>query len=89
MATYLITALNGSADAIDTAVASKFHGGDALKIESGKWAVVSTAVTSKDVADTLGTSDVVTYLVVPVRGYYGRARSEVWEWFAAKATTNA
>jgi hypothetical protein len=84
MATYMLVSLNGSKDAVDAAVQSKIPKDDALKIEMGKWLVSSTNVTSKDFSDSLGIPDAETYFVVPVKGYFGVARPEVWEWLADK-----
>ncbi len=89
MATYLLISLNGSLDAVDAAVKTKFPKDDALEIESGKWLISSAKVTSKDVSDHLEVPDAQTYFVVPVKGYFGVARPEVWEWLAAKAKVNA
>jgi hypothetical protein len=89
MATYLLISLNGSREAVDAAVQEKIPREDALKVESGKWLLRSANVTSKEVSDSLEIPDAQTYIVVPVKGYFGVARPEVWEWLAAKTTVNA
>ncbi len=85
MATYILTALNGSSEAVDSAVSANVTKENSHKIESGKWLLSSQLPTSKDLADTLGLGDVVTFLIAPIRGYHGRARPDIWEWLASKS----
>jgi len=88
MATYLLISLNGSTEAVDAAVAQKFPT-QSLKIEAGKWLIRSTSITSKEMSDSLGISSPQTFFVVPVKGYFGVAKPEVWEWLAAQPPVNA
>jgi hypothetical protein len=86
MPTYLLISLGASSAAIDTAVQAKISKEDSHQVEPGKWLITSTAVTSKDVSDSLGISDSTTFLIAPIRGYFGRAKPDLWEWLAAKST---
>jgi hypothetical protein len=89
MALYLIVSLNtipNSDQSVDAAVQAKIPKEDAHQIESGKWLINSNAVTSKEVSDALGISEGPTYFLTPVRGYFGRAKGDTWEWLAAKST---
>jgi len=88
MATYLIIALLETSNAVDTAVQQKFAPTDSHKIEDGKWLIASPSITSKEVADNLQIPDNASFIVTPIRGYYGRARSDIWEWLAAKSKVN-
>ena len=88
MATYLLISLNGSRIAVDTAVQAKVPQSDSLKVEDGKWLISSPKITSKEVSDSLAIPDAQTYFIVPVKGYFGVARPEVWEWLAAKTQVN-
>jgi hypothetical protein len=54
-------------------------------LEDGKWIVESPAITSKDFTDSLGViTPEASFFVVPVTGYFGRAKPDLWEWLAAK-----
>jgi len=86
MVTYILIALGSSAPAIDAAVEATIPKEDRQQLESGKWLLTSALVTSKDVSDQLGISGVVSFIICPIRGYFGRTRSDVWEWLAAKST---
>ena len=85
MATYLLLALGSTAAEIDTAVESKISEGDRHRIESGKWLISSARPTSKDVSDSLGLTGAVVHFIAPLRGYFGLATPDVWEWLAAKS----
>jgi len=85
MATYILVSLGNFAQAVDDAIEKSTLPGDRHKIESGKWLINSPIVTSKEIADKLGVSDTTTFMICPIRGYYGRASSDVWEWLAAKS----
>jgi len=86
MATYVLIALGAFADTLDKAVQAKIAKEDSHQMESGKWLVSSASATSKELADSLALSDAVTFFLAPVRGYFGRAKPDIWEWLAAKAT---
>jgi len=85
MATYVLISLGESAPAIDSAVEQKIPVEDRLKLDAGRWLINSTLPTSKELSDNLAISDAWTFIVCPIRGYYGRARPDVWEWLAAKS----
>jgi len=87
MATYLLIALDSFAEPLDSAVESGISQEHRHKIESGKWLISSTRATSKDVSDSLGISTTTTFFIAPIRGYFGRAKPDIWEWLAAKAET--
>jgi hypothetical protein len=87
---YLLISLGTSATNVDAVVQSKIAPEDSRQLESGKWLISSASATSKEVSDLLGISEAVTFFIVPVRGYFGRAKPDIWEWLAAKAAkTNA
>jgi len=91
MATYILISLGTSSHAVDAAVDSKIAKEDVHQMEPGKWLISSTSATSKELSDNLGLSDSATFFVAPLRGYFGRAKPDIWEWLAAKTTakTNA
>jgi hypothetical protein len=86
MATYILVAIGNSSPALDRAVEAAFPPEDRHCLEAGKWLVSSSLVTSKDVSDKLGLSPADTFIICPIRGYYGRARSDIWEWLGAKSS---
>jgi hypothetical protein len=87
MVTYILIALGAFASTLDAAVEAAVPKEDRQQLEPGKWLLTSALVTSKDVADKLGISETVTFIICPIRGYFGRTRSDVWEWLAAKSST--
>jgi hypothetical protein len=87
--TYLLISLGNFSTAVDTAVQNNIPAEDRYQLESGKWFISSSGVTSKEVSDKLGISDSTTFLICPIRGYFGRSNPGVWEWLAAKTKTNA
>jgi hypothetical protein len=84
MSTYFIVSLGSSPDFVDSAVQTKIPAEDRYQLEPGKWLINSSSLTSKDVSDGLSISDSTTFFIAPIRGYYGRAKPDVWEWLAAK-----
>ena len=86
MALFFITALEASSPLIGLQIAAKIPPTDVYKIEDGKWILESSLSTSKDLSDFLGITQTVTFFVVPVRGYFGRAQPDLWEWLAAKTS---
>jgi hypothetical protein len=89
MALFFLVALQNSATAVETVLSSKIAAGSLYQIESGKWIVDSPATTSKDLSDSLGITPTAAFFVVPVRGYFGRAQPDLWEWLAAKTAAKA
>jgi len=89
MATYILISLGDSGAAIDQAVMQKIAAEDRLQLDPGRWLINSALPTSKEVSDALGISGADTFIVCPIRGYYGRARPDVWEWLASKSITAA
>jgi hypothetical protein len=89
MATYILIALGSSPSVLDALVEAKIPKDDRHQVEAGKWLISSSSVTSKDLSDTLGIGDATTYLICPIRGYFGRAKPDIWEWLAAKTKANA
>ena len=87
MATYILTALGASASVLDTAVEAAIPTEDRLRLEQGKWLLTSPLATSKDVSDKIGISEDSTFIICPIRGYFGRTRPDVWEWLAAKSSS--
>jgi hypothetical protein len=85
MVTYLLIAIGASAPKLDVAVNAAIAKEDRLALESGKWLLSSSLITSKDVSDKLGISETETFIICPIRGYFGRTRPDVWEWLAAKS----
>jgi len=86
MALFLVVALQSSTPSVDLAVPLKFPATDFYKIEDGKWIVESSLATSKELSEFLGLTSTATHFVVPVRGYFGRAQPDLWEWLAAKTS---
>jgi DNA-binding transcriptional MocR family regulator len=92
MSTYVIISLGESSPAVDSKVEQKIPSEDRLKLDGGRWLVNSSLPTSKELSDSLDISaaePLATYLICPIRGYYGRARPDVWEWLAAKSITTS
>jgi hypothetical protein len=89
MALFFLVALQNSTPAVEAAVSSKIAAGSVYAIESGKWIVDSPATTSKALADSLEITGAVPFFVVRVRGYFGRAQPDLWEWLAAKTEAKA
>lgn len=82
MALFAVIALKDSDAAIDQAMTAHFPLGS-YKIEPGKWVVNAADVsTAKDLTTKLGLDPAALHLVVAVRGYFGRAQPELWEWLA-------
>jgi hypothetical protein len=84
MPLFFMVALQNSTTAIEAVLTSKIAVGSLYTIESGKWIIDSPATTSKDLADSLGITSTLPFFTVPVRGYFGRAQPDLWEWLAAK-----
>ena len=84
MPLFFLVALQNSAPAIEVALSSKIAAGSLYTIESGKWIIDSPATTSRDLADSLEITTTLPFFIVPVRGYFGRAQPDLWEWLAAK-----
>ena len=89
MALFFMVALQSSAPLVEIAIRNKVAGADCYQIESGKWILdLPRLSTSKEVSDLLGLSEVPTasHVVVSIRGYFGRAQPDLWEWLAARAS---
>jgi hypothetical protein len=85
MPLFLIVALQASSAAVDAAIASKYPD-NSFKIESGKWAVnAPDATIGRELAVNLGIRDSQSHIIVPIRGYTGRANPDLWEWLAAQS----
>ncbi len=87
MPTYLLISLGAFSEAVDAAVQAKIPKEDSHQLEPGKWLISSFAATSKEVSDGMGISDSVTFFIAPIRGYFGRAKPDIWEWLAAKSSS--
>jgi hypothetical protein len=86
MATYILIALGPTAQIVDAAVGVRIPAQDRLLLEAGKWLLTSSLTTSKEVSDYLGLSDSTTFIICPIKGYFGRSRPDIWEWLAAKSS---
>jgi len=86
MVTYILVALGNSGTAVDAAVTELFPTEERHQLEPGKWLISSSLVTSKDVSDRLALPASEVFIICPIRGYFGRARSDIWEWLGAKST---
>lgn len=86
MATYILIALGPVAPVIDAAVEAKIPTQDRLSLEAGKWLLTSSLATSKELSDYLELTVATTFIICPIRGYFGRTRPDVWEWLAAKSS---
>ena len=83
MALFMVVALKSFQEVVDSAVSQEFPH-DSYHVEPGKWIVSTDLTTAKQVSDKLG-SIATAHLVISLRGYYGRARPELWEWLAAQS----
>jgi hypothetical protein len=86
MALFLVVALGTAAPIVDQQIPARVEPAEYYKIESGKWIANVNLATSKEVSDFLGITATALHLVVPVRGYFGRAQPDLWEWLAAKTS---
>jgi hypothetical protein len=86
MALFFVVALQSSTQAVENAITSKIPATDLYKLEAGKWMIDSGLSTSKEVSDSLGLTANASHFIVPVRGYFGRAQPDLWEWLAAKTS---
>ena len=84
MPVFLVVALKDSAESVDAAVA-KMDTEKAYKVEPGKWFVNAHFTVARQLADSLGLRETNAHLVVPVRGYSGRAEPDLWEWLSAQS----
>ena len=84
MALYLVLALKQSAPAVDAAVSSQFSD-NSYRIEPGAWAVNADATTAKELSIRLGIRETQNHIILPIRGYSGRANPDLWEWLSAQA----
>jgi hypothetical protein len=89
MITYIVIALDSNTVPLDSAVNETIPKEDRHQLEAGKWLVSSSMLTSKDVSDKLGLPSSSTFIICPIRGYFGRARSDIWEWLAAKSSSKS
>lgn len=85
MAIFLVLSLKESNAAVDSAVSKNFSSPDAYQIEPGKWVVNAEAATAKQLSIKLGLRESASHLILPVRGYTGRAQPDLWEWLSAQA----
>jgi hypothetical protein len=83
MVVYFVTALQNSTHAIDLAVLREFPT-SSYKVEPGKWFVSAQAATGKELSILLGIRETQSHLILPVRGYNGRAQPDLWEWLSAE-----
>ena len=90
MALYVVISLEDSAPTVKAAIEEKCPN-DFYEIKNGTWFVKSNLPTSKKLSDFLGLTDdddskpQTTSVVVNIRGHYGFAPLDFWEWTAAKA----
>jgi hypothetical protein len=85
MPLFLVIGLKDSSAEVDAAVESKYPD-SSFKIEPGKWAINAPDVTiAKELAVKLGVRETQSHIIVPIRGYSGRANPDLWEWLAAQS----
>lgn len=90
MTLFAVIALKDTNEQLDQAVADAIPSPDAYKIEPGKWVVNSDVTTAKELSEKLGIRAKISHLVLPLRGYSGRAQPDLWEWLSAQSEkTNA
>lgn len=83
MALYAVIALKEGPAAVDEAVETKITAPNSLyKIESGKWVVKDDVATAKELSTNLGLASTTSHIILPIRGYFGRAQPDLWEWLA-------
>jgi hypothetical protein len=89
MALFLVVAINDpSGTAIQAALTARFPN-EHYEIAPNRWVVSSDSPTAKDLSDTVGITQAgkpatIMAIVVSIRGYYGAAPGDLWEWMAAK-----
>jgi hypothetical protein len=88
MALFAVFALKDSTSGVDEAITRTFPG-DSYRIEPGKWIVNADTTTGKELSTKLGLINTHSHFVLPVRGYFGRAQPDLWEWLAAQAAKKA
>jgi hypothetical protein len=84
MALFAMIALGDSALTVDQAVSSMFSA-SSFQIEPGKWIVDADVTIARELSEKLGLKETTPHLTFAVRGYFGRARPDLWEWMAAKS----
>lgn len=81
-ALFAVIALKDSAEAVDQAMTIHYPA-SSYKIEPGKWVVnAADASTAKELSTQLGLATAQLHLILPIRGYFGRAQPDLWEWLA-------
>jgi hypothetical protein len=89
MALFLVVAIDDqSGTAIQAALTAKFPN-NYYTLAPCRWFVSSNSPTAMDLSDALGITNaggatVLLGIVVSIKGYYGSAPGNVWEWVAAK-----
>lgn len=70
---------------LGSAIAREFPD-DYLQISDDQW-LISADMTPKEVSDKVGITggDNGSAIIFSMRGYYGRAPTDVWEWIKVKA----
>ena len=82
MALFTVLALKDSQVEVDAAITREFPE-DSYLIENGRWIVNADLATTKQVSMKLVLNS--SHLVFALRGYYGFARPDLWEWLAAQS----
>jgi hypothetical protein len=85
MALFVVIALQNSNDDVDQSVTINFTSDVYYRIESGKWVINANVTTARELSDKLGIREKAAHLVMPVKGYSGRAQPDLWEWLAAQS----
>ena len=85
MPLFAVIALKNSASAIDEAMRTLVPGEGSYQIEPGKWVVNEDVSTAKELAVKLGIRERESHLILPIRGYTGRAQPDLWEWLSAQS----
>ena len=86
MPLFAVIALKNSGQAIDEAISAAIPTENSFKIESGIWVLNADATIAKDLAVKLGIREKESHLILPIRGYSGRAQPDLWEWLSAQST---
>ena len=88
MAMFLVVAINDTSGAAIAAALTAMFPNEHYVIAGHTWFVNSDSPTAKDLSDTLGITKAGSALnmgvVVSIKGYYGGAPGDLWEWVSAK-----
>lgn len=86
MAVFAVIPTSQPTAALDQRILGVIPKGDALRLPLGEWLIAYNG-TSKELSDALGISEAQTIpggVVISITSYFGRATTDVWEFFQTK-----